>query len=106
MIQKSGNKKIIWSVFASKLLKDIYYYHEVNASITIAQNILSDIFNSTKQLEFFPESGQIEENLRKLIEGHRYLISGNYKIIYKLIDSKILITDIFDSRQDPGKMKR
>jgi len=106
MNQKTGNRKIIWSAFASEMLKNIYYYHEENASVAVAQNILANIFNTTKQLESFPESGQIEENLRKLKQEHRYLISGNYKIIYRIIESEIFITDIFDSRQDPSKMNK
>jgi plasmid stabilization system protein ParE len=37
-------------------------------------------------------------------EGHRYLVSGNYKIIYKEVNEGILITDVFDTRQDPQKI--
>ncbi len=37
-------------------------------------------------------------------EGHRYLVDGNYKIIYKKISEGILITDVFDTRQDPKKI--
>lgn len=105
MNQKSGKRKIVWSAFASQMLQNIYYYHEEHASVAVAQHILSGLFTSTRQLETFPESGQIEKNLKHLKEEHRYLISGNYKIIYKLLESEILITDVFDSRQDPGKMK-
>ena len=37
-------------------------------------------------------------------EEHRYLVDGNYKIIYKRVKEGILITDIFDTRQDPAKI--
>ena len=40
-------------------------------------------------------------NLEELNEGHRYLVKGNYKIIYKEIPEGMLITDVFDTRQDP-----
>jgi hypothetical protein len=36
--------------------------------------------------------------------GHRYLVEGNFKIIYRIVDDIIWVTDIFDSRQDPEKM--
>jgi len=49
-------------------------------------------------------SGQIEGNLQKLGEDHRYLVEGNYKIIYKKVKEGILITDVFDTRQDPVKI--
>lgn len=52
----------------------------------------------------YPNSGQIEENLTLLGENHRYLVTGNYKIIYKPVIEGILITDIFDTRQDPQKV--
>ncbi len=42
-------------------------------------------FTTTKQLKKHPVSGQLEINLEKLKEGHRYLVKGNYKIIYKEI---------------------
>ena len=62
------------------------------------------IFTNTRQLNRHPESGQIEPILKQLGENHRYLVEGNYKIIYKKVIDGILITDVFDSRQDPEKM--
>lgn len=49
--------------------------------------------------------GQREEYLLHLGLDHRRVIEGNYKIIYRVINDIIYITDIFDSRQDPAKMK-
>ena len=43
-------------------------------------------------------------NLAKLNEGHRYLVKGNYKIIYKEVPEGLLITDVFDAKQDPIKI--
>ena len=44
--------------------------------------------------------------MNQLEEGHRFIIRGNYKIIYKIQNKKIFITDIFDTRQDPESIKR
>lgn len=96
--------KIIWSDFASGILTEVFHYHEEMAGKNIAKKINSRIFNSTKQLIKHPNSGQIEESLEQLGEGHRYLVSGNYKVIYKKVKEGILITDVFDTRQDPDKM--
>ena len=49
--------------------------------------------------------GQQEEYLEHLGLGHRRVIESNYKIIYRVEGENIYITDIFDSRQDPAKMK-
>lgn len=96
--------KIIWSDFASETLKDIFQYHKEIAGKKIAQKLNDKIFRSTKQLVKYPNSGQVEESLAELNEGHRYLVSVNYKIIYKKVNEGILITDIFDTRQNPIKI--
>lgn len=96
--------KIIWSVFASNMLKEIYLYHKEVAGIRIAKRLKSKIFSSTKQLKKYPDSGQIEPTLEILNEGYRYLVSSHYKVVYKKISEGILITDIFDTRQDPSKI--
>lgn len=96
--------KLYWSDFASELLADIYKYYKINATIRVAKKIKNEILTATNQLKRYPYSGQIEINLEELKEGHRYLIKGNYKIIYKEIKEGILITDVFDTRQDPVKI--
>ena len=96
--------KIIWPDFASMTLKDIYNYHKSVAGIQIARKIKESIFIAAKHLVKFPEPGQIEISLKKMNESHRYLVDGHYKIIYKKISEGILITDVFDTRQDPIKM--
>jgi len=96
--------KIIWSNLAAKALKEIYLYNKIVAGERIAIKIKSGIFTATKQLTNQPELGQIETFLEKFNEGHRYLVKENYKIIYKIVKEGILITDLFDTRQDPKKM--
>jgi len=96
--------KIIWSDFASEILLDIFLYHKELAGKKIASKIKSKILVSTKQLIHHPNSGQIENSLEQLGEGHRYLVSGNYKVVYKKVKEGILITDVFETRQDPIKI--
>ena len=95
---------IIWSDFASRILKDIFNYYKDVAGELVAQKIKVQIFDSTKQLITHPNSGQTEPSLIKMEQGHRYLVRGNYKIVYRKVDEGILITDIFDTRQDPIKI--
>jgi len=96
--------KVIWTDFASNSLFEIYKYYKEAASESIAQRIKFKIFSATRQLIKHPLSGQVETNIQKLGEDHRYLVEGNYKIIYKRIKEGILITDVFDTRQDPVKI--
>ena len=98
--------KIIWTDFASEMLSEIYQYYKVKASLAIAKKIKNEIFTATQQLKKYPVSGPIELNLEKINEGHRYLVKGNYKIIYKEVSEGVLITDVFDARQDPIKINK
>jgi plasmid stabilization system protein ParE len=96
--------KVFWSNFAVQMLSEIYLYYKINIGLQVAKNIKNDILKATSQLKTYPYSGQIEPNLEGLQEMHRYLIKGNYKVIYKEIKEGILITDIFDTRQNPVKI--
>jgi hypothetical protein len=49
--------------------------------------------------------GQKEKYLEHLGQSHRRIIEGHYKIIYRIEEEVIYITDIFDTRQDRTKMK-
>ena len=44
-----------------------------------------------------PLAGQREYLLEHLELSHRRLVEGHYKIIYRVVDEYIYITDIFDS---------
>jgi len=75
--------KILWSDFASNTLAEIYKYYKETEGESVARKIKTSIFSSTRQLEKHPHSGQLEKTLERLEEGHRYLVEGNFKIVYK-----------------------
>jgi plasmid stabilization system protein ParE len=60
------------------------------------------------KLQKQPDIGQIEELLTDRIQNFRYLVHKNYKIIYwiNIEQSRIEIVDVFDTRQNPVKVKR
>lgn len=70
----------------------------------MAHKIRKEILNSTRQLKKHPESGQQELNLIQLKQEHRYIVTGNYKVIYRFEKETVIIIDIFDTRQNPNKM--
>lgn len=96
--------KVIWTKYAYGSLSDIYKYYKQNVNIPVANKIRDQLLYSTKQLEKYPLSGPIEKLLMKLNQEHRFIIRGNYKIIYKILNSTIYITDVFDTRQDPKEL--
>jgi plasmid stabilization system protein ParE len=88
------------------MLREIFHYYKVNASLKVARSIKSEILSNTKKLRKNPLIGQEEPFLEHLGLGHRYLVVGNYKVIYRCIEDQILITDVFDARQNPKKMNQ
>lgn len=68
-------------------------------------NLLKDhLFDRAASLALNPYKGQREEYLQHLGEDHRRIIEGHFKIIYKVENEAIYITDFFDSRKEPAKM--
>jgi plasmid stabilization system protein ParE len=95
---------IVWTDFAIRNLKDIFDYYSTKANKKVAHKIRRQILKSSKQLIKNPNSGQNEPNLLTLNKSHRYIVSGNYKLIYRIVDNEIIINDVFDTRQNPSKM--
>jgi len=62
------------------------------------------IFERMRMLVQFSRSGQREERLASLGQGHRRLIVDNFKVVYFIDGDVIRVTDIFDSRRDPEEM--
>jgi plasmid stabilization system protein ParE len=67
--------------------------------------IRDGILGAAEILEVNPFIGQLEPYLVHLELDHRRIIKDNYKIIYRVMGQYVYITDIFDTRQDPSKMK-
>jgi plasmid stabilization system protein ParE len=96
--------RIVWTDFAIKNLKSIFDYYVTNSNRKVAHKIRKQILDSTKQLVKNQESRQLELHLEKLNLNHRYILIKNYKIIYRILHNQIVISDIFDVRQNPIKM--
>ena len=66
--------KVLWTKTALDSLYDIYKYYKENASITIACKLRDFVLSSTGQIEKYSRSGQIEELLKGLEGGHRFIV--------------------------------
>ncbi len=96
---------ILWTAFASNCLLEIHeYLLEETKSETIANNYCNKLIESVEYLSTQPEAGQIEYLLHKLGQNSRYIIEGNYKIIYEYNEKQIIITDLFHTKQNPSKI--
>ena len=101
--------KIYWTDFSKQELKEIYNYYKEKASIAVAKNLAIGITKEVDKLKNQPTIGQEEELLENDSKDFRYLIYNNhYKIIYwvNIKKNRIEIFDVFDTRQNPIKIKR
>ncbi len=100
--------QIIWSSFAEKQISDIHNYYLKQASLKTATKIVIGIIKAPNSLLKNPKLGQVEPALYQMSTEYRYILFRSYKIIYSLdLESNyIKIADVFDTRQNPGKLKR
>ena len=75
---------VIWTDPAKLYLKEIYIYHKKVASVRVAISIKDKIIKASKSLKTLERRGQVEALLKERTDEYRYLIVGNYKIIYQL----------------------
>ena len=99
--------KVFWTELAKSQLKEACQYYKETASAKVAASIRSKVYEKTRKLSHFPEIGQKENNPLVAAMDYRYLVSGNYKIIYRIIpkEKTVLIAAVFDTRQDPNDLQ-
>jgi len=97
--------KIIWTKEALQDTKLIYNYYKLRVSINVAESIKNQILSLSKTLNKQARQGQLEELLVHKNEEFRYLLTGNYKVIYKIIEKEVFIMKVFDCRRNPKIIK-
>lgn len=94
------NKEIIFSSLARENLKTIYQYYIENASENIADYVLNKIIEKIESINLYPNVG----NKEPFAVDFKFVLVYNYKIIFRLIDNKIYIADVFHTSQNPNKI--
>ena len=99
---------IIWGDFAKIEVKTIYSFLKKEATKEVAKKVIDCITQEVKILANQPFLGPIEKELTNRERAFRCLIYRKYKIIYWINpdQNQIEIWDVFDSRQEPLKIKR
>jgi len=88
---------ISWSLEAEYDLNDILeFYIKRNTNATYSKKLYSRIKKDILALSNNPKLG-----LSSGIDSTRVLITGDYQIVYEIIDKKIVISMIWDSRRNP-----
>jgi len=99
---------VYWTDFSIKELKNIFDYYKENASLNVARTLVIGITKEAAKLKRQPKIGQEEELLEEDSKDFRYLVYKSYKIIYmvNLEENRIEVFDVFDTIQNPIKIKR
>jgi toxin ParE1/3/4 len=97
---------IEWSELSAKHLQNIYNYYLAEAGNRVADKIINEIITRVDILYQNPFAGAKEELLAEYPEEFRYLVAGNYKVIYWIEKNIITVASVFDCRQNPVKMKK
>ena len=94
---------VIWTRESRTDLEDIFDFLAKD-SITAAGNVVGSILDREQQLAQVAESGPVQPTFGTRFT-YRYLVEGNYKIIFHLSGSTVYVDTVFDTRQHPGKMR-
>ncbi len=97
--------QVIWTTEAIGDLEIIFDFLSINSTVA-AQRICENILGRAKQIETFPDSGSLHRSLKNSNKNYRYLVEGNYKIIYsyQVNPEAAYIHAVFDARLDPEKL--
>ena len=99
---KSNPLRIIWSEESIEDLRSIHKYLKARSE-KLAFRQIKNILEREEQILNFPLAGSTYYSEGLGIK-FRFLIEGNYKIIYRIDDAYIVISAIFDTRQDPDNL--
>jgi len=92
--------RITWSQVAVDQARDIASYIALDKP-SVAEEWIEDIFASVDTLGRFPESGRMVAEIKR--KDIREVVRGNYRVIYKIQGSEILVLLVKNYRQKLAK---
>lgn len=96
-----ANYKVNWSVEAESDLTEILdFYIQRNKKSTYSKKLYSKIKKDISYISKNPKLGIKTEH-----ETVRALITGDYQIIYEIIEANIVISMLWDCRRNPEDKK-
>ncbi len=94
-------KRIVWTSRADAIFSKILeFYCQRNQSKTYSRKLNKEIHQTLKLIAKYPLLGITTD-----IEGIRVLIRKQYKIFYEVRANEIVVHLVWDTRQDPNKLK-
>lgn len=94
--------EVLWSKRADKKFDKILEYLMLELGEHITKSFVNKVYEFLDILAEFPEIGTLE-NKEKRIRG--FTIVEQINLFYKIDDSKIILLNFFDNRQNPKKKR-
>lgn len=99
-------KELDWSEPAKEDLNAIWEYYEVLIGFEKAEERIDRFFEKAEGLIQFPEMGAVEHEYTNAFITVRYLLEGHFKIYYKVEGQVVKILRVFDTRQNPDRLRK
>ncbi len=96
--------RVIWTKKSRSDLQNIYDFSS-NLSHQYAMKLLKRILNREYHLRSFPKSGRLQILANSETKEYRFIVEGNYKIIYSILEKEVVVARVFDTRQNPDRLK-
>ena len=94
--------KIRWTEEATKNLENIIIYLETNWTTKELKKFFQKLEKQFLLLSIFPEAYPLSQKKKNI---HRCVLTKNLTIYYTVKDDYLVLLSIFDTRQDPVKLK-
>jgi len=88
--------KIIWSPLSIERINEIADFISED-SLEAARRWVDDLFNKVERIEKFPYSGRLVPEIGR--KDIREILFGNYRIIYRTLQTEIAILTVRHSKQ-------
>ena len=93
--------KTHYSAEARRDLDDIWDYIVTDlCNASAAERVVNDILDVVEQLENFSEMGALLASIANVDSDHRFLVSGNYLIFYRVSGMNVYVDRILYGRRD------
>jgi plasmid stabilization system protein ParE len=96
-------RRVRWSRVADRDLEQAYAYL-LERDPPAARRFAAAIFAAVDRLVAHPELGRVARDLEP-VGRYRHILSGRYRVIYRVDDEALVILRVWDTRRDPARLR-
>lgn len=105
-LTSQSEMRLKWTRAAMADIEKLLEYWGIT-SPGLQERKLDKLLAKVHKLEISPELGRVEPALAQARPraGHRYVTEGFSKVIYRIVDPTVWVTQVLDSRSDPRQVR-